>query len=134
MRQGQELKFSPASMHAKLLLCDPMDCNLPGSSVHGNLQARILEGVACLHPGDLPTDLQIPTNPLLDTTLVHTVLTHLPVPLSSPHSSISHFSHRNDFMKLLAKAHVTQGLPWWSSGQDSTLPMQGPKFDPWSGN
>ena len=26
--------------------CDPMDCNLPGSSVHGILQARILEWVA----------------------------------------------------------------------------------------
>ena len=23
-----------------LILCDPMDCNLPGSSVHGILQAR----------------------------------------------------------------------------------------------
>ena len=37
-------------MHAKSLqscptLCDPMDCNLPGSSVHGILQARILERV-----------------------------------------------------------------------------------------
>ena len=27
-------------------LCDPMDCSLPGSSVHGILQARILELVA----------------------------------------------------------------------------------------
>ena len=27
-------------------LCDPMDCSLPGSSVHGILQARILEWVA----------------------------------------------------------------------------------------
>ena len=27
-------------------LCDPMDCNLQGSSVHGILQARILEWVA----------------------------------------------------------------------------------------
>ena len=26
--------------------CDPMDCSLPGSSVHGLLQARILEWVA----------------------------------------------------------------------------------------
>ena len=26
--------------------CDPMDCSLPGSSVHGISQARILEGVA----------------------------------------------------------------------------------------
>ena len=27
-------------------LCDPVDCSLPGSSVHGIFQARILEGVA----------------------------------------------------------------------------------------
>ena len=27
-------------------LCDPMDCNLPGSSVHVILQASILEWVA----------------------------------------------------------------------------------------
>ena len=29
-----------------LTLCDPMDCNLPGSFVHGIFQARILEWVA----------------------------------------------------------------------------------------
>ena len=27
-------------------LCDPMDCSLPGSFVHGILQARILEWIA----------------------------------------------------------------------------------------
>ena len=27
-------------------LCNPMDCSLPGSSVHGILQAKILEWVA----------------------------------------------------------------------------------------
>ena len=27
-------------------LCDPRDCSLPGSSVHGILQARILEWVS----------------------------------------------------------------------------------------
>ena len=27
-------------------LCDPMDCSLPGSSVHGIFQARILEWIA----------------------------------------------------------------------------------------
>ena len=26
--------------------CDPMDCRLPGSTVHGILQARILEWIA----------------------------------------------------------------------------------------
>ena len=46
-------------MHAKSLqscpaLCEPMECSLLGSSVHWILQARILEWVACLAPGDLP--------------------------------------------------------------------------------
>ena len=30
-------------------LCNPMDCSTPGSSVHGILQARILERVAISH-------------------------------------------------------------------------------------
>ena len=36
-----------------LTLWDPMDCSLPGSSVHGILQARILVCVAMPSPGDL---------------------------------------------------------------------------------
>ena len=40
-------------VHAKslqlcLTLCNPMDCSPPGSSVHGSLQARILEWVSTL--------------------------------------------------------------------------------------
>ena len=35
-------------------LHDLMDCSLPGSSVLGISQARILEWVAVLSPGDLP--------------------------------------------------------------------------------
>ena len=31
-------------------LCDPMGCSLPGSSVHGILQARIMEWVAIRAP------------------------------------------------------------------------------------
>ena len=34
------------SLQSCLTLCDPMDYSLPGSSVHGILQARILEWVA----------------------------------------------------------------------------------------
>ena len=41
-----------------LTLCDPTDCSLPGSSVHGVLHARILEWVA------IPYD---PAFPLLGT-------------------------------------------------------------------
>ena len=36
-----------------LTLCEPMDCSLPGSSVHGILQARILELVAIPFSRDL---------------------------------------------------------------------------------
>ena len=47
-----------ACMHVKLLqsclnLCDPMDCNLLGSSVHGSPD-KILEWVPWLPPGNLP--------------------------------------------------------------------------------
>ena len=40
-----------ACLHAKLIqlcliLCNPMDCSLPGSYVHGILQARILQWAA----------------------------------------------------------------------------------------
>ena len=35
-------------------LCHLMDCSLPGSSVHGISQAKILEWVAFPSPGDLP--------------------------------------------------------------------------------
>ena len=37
-----------------LTLCDPMYFNPPGSSVHGILQATILEWVVMPLPGDLP--------------------------------------------------------------------------------
>ena len=36
----------PKSLQSRLILCYPTVCSLPGSSVHGILQARILEWVA----------------------------------------------------------------------------------------
>ena len=48
-----ELKVSVAQ--SCLTLCNRMDCGLPGSSVHGILQSRILEWVAILSPGIFPT-------------------------------------------------------------------------------
>ena len=35
-----------------LTLCDPMDCSLPGSTIHGIFQARILEWVAISKKGN----------------------------------------------------------------------------------
>ena len=44
----------PQDYKKQRTLCDPMDCSLPGSSVHGIVQARTLEWVAFPSPGDLP--------------------------------------------------------------------------------
>ena len=57
-------------MHAKslqscLTLCSPMDCSLPGSSIHGISQARMLEWVAISFPGDLPNPGIKPASPAL---------------------------------------------------------------------
>ena len=41
---------------SRLTLCDAVDCGLPGSSVHGILQARILECIACSRDSSLPRD------------------------------------------------------------------------------
>ena len=49
--------FSPSLCHAVmgwdvLTICDPMDYSLPGSSVHGIFQARVLEYVAISSSGE----------------------------------------------------------------------------------
>ena len=44
-KMGSEVKWSEVAQSCPTL-CDPMDCSLPGSSVRGILQARILEWVA----------------------------------------------------------------------------------------
>ena len=49
-----------------LTFCDPMDCSLPGFSVHGILQTRIIEpGLPFLPPGALPHLGIEPMSPLL---------------------------------------------------------------------
>ena len=70
--------FLPATIHFCIIksvlclvtqlcstLCKPMDCSLPGSSVHGILQARILEWVAMPSSGDLPNPEIEPRSPAL---------------------------------------------------------------------
>ena len=47
-------------------LCDPMDCSLPASSVHGTFQARVLDGLLFPSPGDLPDPGIKPRSPALE--------------------------------------------------------------------
>ena len=75
-KQRVHIQLSPTvAMHVCVLkspqscstLCNPMDCSPPESSVHGILQARILE-YPCPPPGDLPdpgTEPTSLTSPLL---------------------------------------------------------------------
>ena len=51
--------------HCWLTLCNPVDSSLPGSSVHGILQARILEWVGFPSPRDLPDPGIKPRSPAL---------------------------------------------------------------------
>ena len=69
LAQKVKVKFSQLC----LTLCDPMDCSLLGSFVHGILQARILEWVAwrftspgdLLNPGIKPRSLALQMDSLL---------------------------------------------------------------------
>ena len=69
----------------QLCLCDPMDCSLPGSSVHGIFQARILERVAISssRASSRPTSNQHPLGQL------HRQADSLPLePPGKPHSAM----------------------------------------------
>ena len=46
-------------------LCDPMNHSPPGSSVHGILQARILDWIAISFSRDLPNPVIEPRSPTL---------------------------------------------------------------------
>ena len=52
--KAEDIMLPDLKLHYKVVclslshiqLCDPMDCSLPGSSVHGIVQARILEWIS----------------------------------------------------------------------------------------
>ena len=51
-----------------LTFCDPVDCSLPGSCVHGSLRQEYWSGLPCPPPGDLPNpgiELKSPGSPAL---------------------------------------------------------------------
>ena len=51
---------------SRVRLCDPMDCSLPGSSVHGILQQEYWSGLPFPSPGDLPNPGIKPGSPTLE--------------------------------------------------------------------
>ena len=63
-------------------LCDPMDCSLPGSSIHRIFQAGVLEWVATAFSRDLPDPGIEPRSPVLQANFV------LPESQGFPHISV----------------------------------------------
>ena len=101
-------------------LCDPVDSSPPGSSVHGILQARILEWVAMPPPGDLP-DLWV----LLSARFRYCYLVWCPVPLqgwASTSSSFSCFFLCGPGKEVLFRALRSQPLLWAVSASWKQLP------------
>ena len=89
--------WTPACLVAQSCptLCNPMDCSPPGSPVHGILPARILEGLPCSPPGDLPDPCIEPTSPTLQVDSLPSETpggpTPEPVPINLAPGRIIHF-------------------------------------------
>ena len=52
--QGMKVKIESEVAQSCPTLCDPMDCSLPGSSIHGVFQARVLEWGAIAFSNNQP--------------------------------------------------------------------------------
>ena len=63
--QGMKVKSESEVTQSYGTLSDPMDCSLPGSSVHGILQQEYWSGLPFPSPGDLPDPGIIPRSPSL---------------------------------------------------------------------
>ena len=57
--QSMKVKSQSEVAQSCLTLSDPMDCSLPGSSVHGIFQARVLEWGAIAFSGHLLSHVQL---------------------------------------------------------------------------
>ena len=54
LEPGKETESESEVAQSCPTLCNPMDCSLPGCSVHGIFQARVLEWVAISFSRDIP--------------------------------------------------------------------------------
>ena len=140
-------------MHAKSLqlcpaLCNPKECSPLGSSVHGTLQARILEWVAMTPPGDIPNPGTEPASPeapalqadslWLSSDCQSPLLYAAWLPLLSPRSSVLRATEiLPPGLKVLdittkQDSCLFIGLPWWLSGKESACQYRRRRFNPWA--
>ena len=88
LRKSIRLKVKVLATQLCLTLCNPMDCSPPGFSVHGILQARILEWVALsFSRGSSPPSDQTPS-PVLQTNSLPSEPRGKPLPFNWRNSQI----------------------------------------------
>ena len=107
-----------------LTLSDPMDCSLPGSSIHGICHAGVLEWVAIAFS---KSSVQL--------AFKHCPLWLLSAGMNCTRSSYSIENSLNRYVEKYCRAlglrdylgictHVSRGLPRWHSGKEMRLLMQ----------
>ena len=74
-------------------ICNPMDCRLPGSSIHGISQARVLEWGAIAFSVDAPIPKEL-VLPCLDCIFKKSPFTNSK---SEPRTSRCHLSHQEAY-------------------------------------
>ena len=109
-------------------LWDPVDCSLPGSSVHGILQARILEWVAISFSRDLPNPGIEPRSPALQADALPSK------PLGKPQYEHSGITKSYFIFKFLAAPHSLWDLcsPTrdWTQAQPMAVKAPSPNWIP----
>ena len=112
------------------LFCDPMDCSLPGSSIHGILQAEILGWVAILSSGDLPNPRAEPPVSQIANSLYHLTPQQSSVVEETQQMLTSLFLSFNFLPKPVRMGKMKKKGLWWGRsfwGNDSCM------FSPWKG-
>ena len=108
-----------------------MDCSPPGSSVHGNFQARILEWVA-ISNYSVQFSYSVMSDALRPHELQHT-RPPCPPPTPGVHSNsrpLSRWCHPAISSSGVLFSSCHQSLPAWVFSNESTLSMRWPKY--WS--
>ena len=110
-------------------LCDPMHCSPPGSSVHGILQARILEWVAISFSRAIfPTQGSNPG--LLRCSFIYLSIKH--VVLFFIKESLINFTETREMWQQRREKFLLlhRGLPWLLSGKEPACQRRRRRFHP----
>ena len=124
--QCRKVKSESEVAQSCLTLSDPMDCSLPGSSIHGIFQARVLEWGAIASPKGMATNSCI-----LAWRIPWTVEPGRPQPMGSqrvgPNLRKQHFALFRFPTALLMKHFVEQVRHLWEKTVVLILPLTSPR-------